>query len=373
MLRTQDKFKRLTCAGRTGRTFVGHQISPERSKIRSLQRTVKRGVRLVVSAACLLVTGCSTEVRQIIPANSASPSSITISISPSTSSLLAGQQEQMTVVVHGVSDQGVTWTVDGTSGGNAVSGTITSQGLYQAPSISPQAGHVTIAAVSSEDASVSATAAITISDIVTVSPAVSTLAVGEVQTFTAFVNGSRSSAVTWTVNGASGGNLTLGIISPSGVYQAPAAVPVTAILITAVENNNSPASAIAAVTLFDPALNDAHNRWLEGVPAAAASYGCSDISVEQGSKESVTDVVSRFGLTAQDKSCLVLWPVSTDTASLRYSFAWGGSVGGKSILYLSDIDQMRIWNGAEVGVDSVLAAATSASQEEMMWSKGGAR
>ena len=43
--------------------------------------------------------------------------------------------------------------------------------------------------------------------------------------FTATVTGTTNTAVTWSVNGVAGGNSTVGTISTSGAYTAPATAP----------------------------------------------------------------------------------------------------------------------------------------------------
>ncbi len=49
--------------------------------------------------------------------------------------------------------------------------------------------------------------------------------VGTTAQFTATVTGTSSSAVTWQVNGVTGGSSTTGTISPSGLYTAPSSLP----------------------------------------------------------------------------------------------------------------------------------------------------
>src|ERR1051325_9372748 len=60
---------------------------------------------------------------------------------------------------------------------------------------------------------------------VTVTPATASVQVTGTFQFTVKVTGSGNSAVTWTVNGVTGGNATVGTISTKGLYTAPATVP----------------------------------------------------------------------------------------------------------------------------------------------------
>jgi hypothetical protein len=94
---------------------------------------------------------------------------------------------------------------------------------------------------------------------VTVSPSAASVADFSTQQFTASVNGSPSTAVTWQVNGIAGGNQTDGFISASGLYVAPGGVPTksdgkggtitTTVTVTAISQANSAASATATVTV----------------------------------------------------------------------------------------------------------------------------
>jgi hypothetical protein len=206
---------------------------------------------------------------------------------------------------------------------------------------------VTVTATSVANGRQSASATVTIQNTVAVSPASVSLAIGTTQQFTATVNDLANSQVVWSAGGIPGGNATFGTISANGLYTAPSVAMSSAVAITASDALDSLASATATISVFDPAVVAAHDLWLTGVADAAASYGCKDASVQQQATESIAEVVNRFGLTAGEGSCLVLWPISTNPEVTRYSFAWGGLIDGKDILYISDVSQMMIWNGEE--------------------------
>jgi hypothetical protein len=53
----------------------------------------------------------------------------------------------------------------------------------------------------------------------------SSVLLGNMQQFTAKVTGTSSTAVSWSVNGISGGNTALGTISSTGLYTAPQDLP----------------------------------------------------------------------------------------------------------------------------------------------------
>jgi len=86
--------------------------------------------------------------------------------------------------------------------------------------------------------------------LVTISPAAVTLAVNSTQQFNASVSGASNTAITWSVNGVTGGNSTVGTIAVSGLYTAPGAVPSpSTVTVTAMSQANASESASASVTI----------------------------------------------------------------------------------------------------------------------------
>ena len=94
---------------------------------------------------------------------------------------------------------------------------------------------------------------------VIVSPGSSTVRAGDTQQFTAKVTAAMDQTVTWSVNGVMGGNSTVGTISTTGLYKAPAALP-------------SPNSvSIEATSSSDQTLSGKVMVWLENpVPTVTA-------------------------------------------------------------------------------------------------------
>lgn len=86
---------------------------------------------------------------------------------------------------------------------------------------------------------------------VSVSPSSATVQAGSgTQAFTASVLNSLDTSVTWQVNNVTGGNATVGTISTSGVYSAPASVPSPAtVTIAAVSVADSSRSGSAQITI----------------------------------------------------------------------------------------------------------------------------
>jgi parallel beta-helix repeat protein len=174
------------------------------------------------------------------------PQAVTVQVSSSSSNVLLGNTQQLVATVTGTSSAAVTWSVNGTAGGNATVGTISSAGLYTAPKDLPNPAGVTIQATSQADSSASGSAPLTIiSDIgvtVATSPAgmASVNAEGMLQVLATVTSAGHPDAnVTWAVNGVPSGNSTVGTIAATGsdtaLYTAPVTAPnPAAVTITAV-------------------------------------------------------------------------------------------------------------------------------------------
>jgi uncharacterized protein (TIGR03437 family) len=88
---------------------------------------------------------------------------------------------------------------------------------------------------------------------VTLSPAGGTIRCGATLSFTSKVANTTDSAVTWQVNGQTGGNSTVGTISATGVYTAPADLPSpAAVIVTAISHADPTAEANVTVNLQNP-------------------------------------------------------------------------------------------------------------------------
>ena len=159
-----------------------------------------------------------------------------VSISPTTASLQVGQQKQFTATITGTTNTAVTW--------KASSGTVSSSGLYTAPS---SVGTYSVTATSAADSTKSASATVTVSQSpqvsISVSPNTSSLSTGGQEQFAANVSGTSNTAVTWSASG--------GTVSTTGLYVAPgAAGTYTVVAVSAADPTKS---ASAAVSVSAPA------------------------------------------------------------------------------------------------------------------------
>jgi polygalacturonase len=241
------------------------------------------------------------------PTLSSCPSSWTLPISSlavtvsGASMVTIGQTAQYTAAVsgpaRGSTNQSVTWMVNGAAGGNSTTGTISSTGLYTPPSTAPSSA-VTITAVSvlsnTAVGSLSAT-------VVPISVAVSgpaNVIFGQTGQCSAVVTGTTSQAVTWMVNGVTGGNTAQGTISTTGLYTAPASAPPTPVTISAQSAGPPVTTGSVGVT----------------VSATAVTYATGDSrSITQPTYPAVCQVIQAQFNTSQRSSP----PASDDTSRLQ--------------------------------------------------------
>jgi len=135
--------------------------------------------------------------------------------------------------------------------------------MYTAPSSVPSTS-VTVTAQSAAQTTASGSAAVTIMPptvSVSISPTNASVQVSQSQQFGATVSGVANTAVNWLVSGTLGGNSSVGTITSSGLYTAPAAVPSAAVVVTA-QSSASPAnSASAGVTITQPVAQYVNLSW----------------------------------------------------------------------------------------------------------------
>ena len=187
---------------------------------------------------------------------------VTVSISPKSVTLGAGATQQFTATVKNTSNAAVIWQVNGITGGDAVTGTLSTSGLYTAPSTLP-ASSVAVTAVSAADPSASAAATVSFQSSpvsITLAPSAASVAEGGAQVFTVTVTGGSSVQLTWSVNGVTGGNAANGTITSNGgasaLYTASANLPAQNPVTVSVANAaNASESASASVTITCAAPN----------------------------------------------------------------------------------------------------------------------
>jgi hypothetical protein len=179
-------------------------------------------------------------------------SAVSVTVTPGNANVVVNNTQAFGAVVHNSADQTVTWDVNGTLGGGNITGTISGTGVYTAPSAAPSPATVTVHATSFATPAAVGSAIVTVTPAVaiSISPTAATVRVGRTKQFVATVQNTTNTAVTWKVNGTTGGSTATGTITSKGVYRAPAKIPTPAtVTVTAVSNADPTKSAGALVTV----------------------------------------------------------------------------------------------------------------------------
>jgi hypothetical protein len=209
----------------------------------------------VAFTVAFVMTGCAGVKNST---TTTPPAAVTVSLNQTAVSVAAGATVQFNATVQNTTNTAVSWSVDGVAGGNSTVGVISATGLYTAPT---QAGSHTVTATSIADATKSASAAVTVTAVaavtVSVSPASAIVAPGGAANFTATVQNTTNTGVTWSVDQVAGGNTTVGTISPTGQYTAPAQTGSHTITATSVASSSASASAAITVTTLSIAPTSA--------------------------------------------------------------------------------------------------------------------
>jgi hypothetical protein len=232
------------------------------------------------------MVGCSGSTPQSIV-----QPQITISISPTSATLPAGGTQPFTAAVQGTADTNVIWQVNQVTGGSSTTGTVDSTGSYTAPSVQSQTVF-TVTAVATADTSITASASVTVTPLVkvTVSPNNVGVETNHTQQFTATVVNTTNTAVTWQVSGVNGGNSTFGTIDGSGLYTAPASVPVP------------PTVTVTAISVADPTKSDSASVTISLTPVLTVNPLQANVVVLK--QQQFTATISGGG------NQLVTWSVS---------------------------------------------------------------
>jgi hypothetical protein len=186
-------------------------------------------------------------------------SNASVQVLPAAVTLQVNGQQQFSANVTGLTNPGVVWSVVGGSANGQIDGT----GFYRAPGLVPNPAQVAIKATSVMDATKFGTATVTVIAAVpsiTVMPNPASVNNFTTQQFVAIADNLSSTAVTWQVNGVTGGSKQTGFISSAGMYVAPSGVPTksngqgdstpTTVTVTAVSQVNPSVSGSAMVTIF---------------------------------------------------------------------------------------------------------------------------
>ena len=115
------------------------------------------GIFMTWVAATLLV-GCSGATSS--SQNGGTSGGVSVAITPTSATVVVGQNEAFQATVTGSTNTAVTWQVNGVTGGNSTNGTISTIGLYTAPAQVPNPATVSVTAVAQADTTKSQSASV---------------------------------------------------------------------------------------------------------------------------------------------------------------------------------------------------------------------
>jgi YD repeat-containing protein len=159
-----DKGKAGTVVSILGKGFGGAGQNTVAFNGAAAPVTLSSGNRIITTVPAGASTGPITVTTPLGSAISPRPFRIVgvLAVTPLTATLGAGATQQFVASEGEVETTNVLWSVDGLVGGEAGVGTISSQGLYVAPAAIPSPRTVAVTATSRDDASVAASAVVTL-------------------------------------------------------------------------------------------------------------------------------------------------------------------------------------------------------------------
>jgi len=309
--------------------------------MRSANRSKRSGVQAaqmlpilfaLVACACggIAKTTTTTPTSPSDPGSSSSGST-TVTVTPSTANVRAGDTAQFTAMVSGNSNTAVSWSVNGTAGGSAALGTISTSGNYTAPASLPNPNALTITATSAAVTSASASSAVTI-----LNPTPTLSGTNPASTGT----GSFSITLTGT-NFISGATVMLGNTPLTTTF-------VSATQLTA--SGSESTSGVYSVTVVNPDPGSSSSNSVNfQIGASQQASGCSQMSIGQGASLNGFVPFSPASGWNQDVSTAAVDPNST--AIINFI---GGSIG----LHM-DFGQGQ-YQGSTIGIPYTVASAQQA-------------
>jgi hypothetical protein len=267
----------------------------------------------LLTAAGVSFEGCGGGGASSGPPPPSPPPSIVVTVTPGTSTVLLGDTQPFSAQVTNATNTSVTWSVNGISGGNNATGTISADGIYTAPTDLPSNMSVQITATSVADATKSSSAKVTLaSDIsIVLAPAVANVELGAVQKLKATLtsNGHPDAKILWSLSGAACPS-ACGSVDTNGNYTAPSSLPSTSSVVVQAQSAADPArTATAALQITSSFLLQL---------AAPASTGTGNIAAMvatltpvPNSNPNSTLVWSITGSGCGGSSCGTIAPATT--------------------------------------------------------------
>jgi parallel beta-helix repeat protein len=270
------------------------------------------------SDLAILTTDMATLIAAI---NATQPATVAVSLAASSTSVNAASPVTLTATVTGSSNTSVVWSVDGVAAGDAAVGVISGTGdvvVYNAPTTT---GTHTVTATSAADPTKTATVTLSVTAlspnlIVAISPN-NPMAVGSGGTvqFQATANMLPDTAVTWQVDGITGGNATVGTITQAGLYTAPTVTSQAIHTISAISqaSPNSQANLRVCIAIHNTVVtasgpNGSDDTSALNASLSAAGSGICHVSTPGVYHINPMAVDGKFGLSLNAGNTLLMDP-----------------------------------------------------------------
>jgi plastocyanin len=288
---------------------------------------------MVSPILALCCAGCATVANntKLPPTNPPPPPSITVSVSPASTSIRAGDSLAFSASVSGSSNQTVTWSVNSSAGSAATIGIITSTGNYTAPTILPSPNTITIHATSTASSSAIGTSAVTLLNPTPILTGINPASAG-VGNFSLIVTGSKFVSGAQVMLGTT--PLTTTFVSATSLT-ATGSISVAGSYSVSVENPN-PGSSSSATIPFQ-------------ITGSTQASNCSSMTLGQGATLGGFLPFPADNLWNTDISSAPVDPNSTSIINFI-----GGTIG------LHPDFGSGEYNGSSIGIPYVIVGAQQA-------------
>ena len=317
--------------------------------------------------ANLVITNNSSIPQIVIPLtgtgiNGTAPA--TIFVTPQAPCILPSHSQRFSTRFVSAPNSAVNWYVNGVQGGNSTLGTITTSGVYTAPSV---AGTRTVRAVSQTNTSVGGNSVVTITKTpssLVLDPYIASIPLGGQLTFKALTcNAPDSDSHTFEVDGILGGNSTVGTITSAGVYTAPRTAGKHQVRLTDTDLNKSTAGQVTVFSSISADFGSRANN-TPAVPADMFGYGRAESLRTTADR----NLLTKAGVTEARLAAQITLVFATSTPNWSNIDPFISTIKASGQHAMLQLNQSPPWLQPKSGscANNVYAAPTSVSSWAQM-------
>jgi len=276
----------------------------------------------------------ASAVAQVI-VNSVTINPIAVQVTPPSTTVSYGTQVQFLANVTGTTNTAITWSVS--------DGTISSTGLFTAPSTTEQ---VTVLARSVANPSITGSSQVTITNsgpIISIAPFTTTVAAGATVQFTATIANSTNQNVNW--------NCTGGTITSTGLYTAGSATGTFQVTATDVANSSVQATATVQIVPITVTLSPLNTTVVTGQTEQFTA------TVRGATNPGITWSASAGSIT---QAGLFTAPATAQTVTITATSQQNGAYSASTSCYV--VSQTNLFWNFEPNTNYTQWSGSSASQ-----------